>query len=778
MPSYDHDEVELLRLPAHERNSSISSTFQPLDLPPFDDDCFGTADLGEYELNSFSSYTEPKSTKPDGSTPLLAPDESTQQSENVFLSGNPRDGSATPTKGKRGPFFSGWRVGVASSACTAMAVLTLNVVLTIWASLAFPMNDGIGTLIDNDCNKSKSWALWLHIAINALSTILLAASNYTMQCLMAPTRRQLDKAHAKGSYLAVGVGGFRNMRSISWYRLTLFSLLIISSLPLHLMYNSAVFETLTARNYSVFVVSESFLQGGTYNESLPSYVWEGPEDGLDGYNGWVVDLFGPMVGQSPLVDLWTNITDLERLSPSDCLAAYTTEFVTNRGSLLAITNSSFVSSARNDSVYGWYQMEFAMITVDAAPNDPLAWICGGIEGYNAVNSTCSMTMAQGTASNWTVFNQTIEYCLSQPKDGQCTLEFSRVLMIVVITANAVKIICMVLALWDFSEEHPLVTIGDAAASFLACPDPTTKSLCMSTFEGPIQVTGKHTIDRSAKPFSRHRSLWFRAPRALRWTMTFLLFIAALIVSGALLGITVSKMQQTGSTSLTNLWTLGFGTINVRSLIQFSTGGGDTHVEPLLSMVLLANTPQIILSMLYFMYNNLATSMVAEDEWQRFSYERKPLRVTAPAGQQRSTYFLSLPYRYAIPLMVISILMHWLISQSIFLARVTILDENDVPIPADEITTCGWSSIAIVFVIVVGTVMLLVAFGMGFRRYKGFMPVAGGNSAIISAACHPHELDTNASVLPVRWGATDESEPGHCTLTSRFVSEPIPGHLYA
>lgn len=49
--------------------------------------------------------------------------------------------------------------------------------------------------------------------------------------------------------------------------------------------------------------------------------------------------------------------------------------------------------------------------------------------------------------------------------------------------------------------------------------------------------------------------------------------------------------------------------------------------------------------------------------------KKPLRVTAPQGQQRSTYYLHLPYRYSVPLIVTSALLHWLVSQSIFLVRI-------------------------------------------------------------------------------------------------------------
>ena len=60
-----------------------------------------------------------------------------------------------------------------------------------------------------------------------------------MQCLVAPTRAEIDKAHAKGAYLDVAVQSLRNLGSLSMYKVFLWSVLAISSLPLHLMSVSA-----------------------------------------------------------------------------------------------------------------------------------------------------------------------------------------------------------------------------------------------------------------------------------------------------------------------------------------------------------------------------------------------------------------------------------------------------------------------------------------------------------------------------------------------------------
>ena len=131
--------------------------------------------------------------------------------------------------------YAGWRAGAVTSVCTVAAVLTVNTVLTIWAARSFPMHDGIGTLIDGSCTKVKSWGLWLHFAINALSTLLLGASNYCMQYLTSPTREEIDKAHARRVWLDVGIQSVRNLKHISWIRIFLWCLLGLSSVPLHLL---------------------------------------------------------------------------------------------------------------------------------------------------------------------------------------------------------------------------------------------------------------------------------------------------------------------------------------------------------------------------------------------------------------------------------------------------------------------------------------------------------------------------------------------------------------
>lgn len=90
--------------------------------------------------------------------------------------------------------------------------------------------------------------------------------------------------------------------------------------------------------------------------------------------------------------------------------------------------------------------------------------------------------------------------------------------------------------------------------------------------------------------------------------------------------------------------------------------------PLISLTMVANTPQLILSICYLAYNGLFTRMLAEFEWSKYSVAFRSLRVTEPRGSQNATYRLQLPYRFSIPLIIISIGLHWVYSNCIYVSN--------------------------------------------------------------------------------------------------------------
>lgn len=133
-----------------------------------------------------------------------------------------------------------WRVAIRYCALAGCLVLLTNVIfLLVGESRAgfpsFSSNQGKRTLYDGNCDTTKKINIGVHLLINVLSTILLGASNYCMQCMSAPTREEAEQAHAKFRWVDIGVPSIRNLGKISGLRVALWLLLGISSLPLHLL---------------------------------------------------------------------------------------------------------------------------------------------------------------------------------------------------------------------------------------------------------------------------------------------------------------------------------------------------------------------------------------------------------------------------------------------------------------------------------------------------------------------------------------------------------------
>lgn len=251
----------------------------------------------------------------------------------------------------------------------------------------------------------------------------------------------------------------------------------------------------------------------------------------------------------------------------------------------------------------------------------------------------------------------------------------------------------------------------------------------------------------------------------------------LVFVATMFGYGVSQLPDGTSRSLAGLASLGYGAIDARTIMTY--GYGLTTI----GYIILANLAQPVLSFLYFSYNGLFTAMLLGYEWVSYAHQRKGLRVSRPAeGAQRSTYFLQLPYRFALPLMVLSGVLHWLVSQSIFLVAVDVYTYMGIHSDDDDFKSTGYSPIAILTTLILGMVMAAAAIGIGFTPFKEGMNVAGSCSAAMSAACHgTGDVDGfEAARSKLQWGVVDVSAEGvgHCTFSTTEVELPKVGHMYA
>jgi hypothetical protein len=112
-------------------------------------------------------------------------------------------------------------------------VLLVNIILIIVAAAAWKPQGGIATGFTGDCAVASRQSAVAHFFINLLSSLLLGASNYCMQPLVAPARKEIDVAHTVGHALDIGVPSVRNLFHIAPSRALLWFLLGLSSIPLH-----------------------------------------------------------------------------------------------------------------------------------------------------------------------------------------------------------------------------------------------------------------------------------------------------------------------------------------------------------------------------------------------------------------------------------------------------------------------------------------------------------------------------------------------------------------
>ncbi|KAH7411965.1 hypothetical protein DE146DRAFT_751110 [Phaeosphaeria sp. MPI-PUGE-AT-0046c] len=687
--------------------------------------------------------------------------------------------------------FTGWRFGALHFGLWAALVFSINLIVTIWGTTARKS----GVLLEGDCGRVDLYNNGLHVLINVLSTILLSGSNYCMQCLSAPTRDEVNKAHANKRWLDIGIPSIRNVKHLVLRHIKSVYITDCSS------YNSAVFGSLSSNDYFAFSVSKSFLEDTECRNCSASHkdvsivyrpLYENPWQSFYTTNEL------PRILEGLYQEYHAGL--LDRLEPKDCISQYATSIQSNRRNVLLVaSDENFPPPEENAYLNNSHVYWASPFYANDARN--------GQDSSNAYNWICSTLNLEGVCSNnvdgvrnnvqsWRVGNKCtggvadaqmghacdyktapVEYCLSQKAQPHCRLQFDSSIAIVVTILNFVKAVLMFYIAYCIPEE-PLITMGDAVASFLQISDRYSQGLCLLS----IHDVRKGGYRISTRQWTNERFRWKDVASRTRRAMTLSLFVITLTVVASLLVWGIVALPVGTPRGLADLVRLGYGKVDPVTAI---TGLSDD----LILNAVIANSPQVMLSMLYFSYNALFTSFLLSHEWVSYAHKKKGLRVSSrPVGEQRTDYFLQLPYRFGIPLMVLSGTLHWLVSQAIFLVSIDFYDVFGQPGTQRYFTdarsamkTCGYSPIAIITVVIFGSIMIIALIGFGRMPYKQGMPLAGSSSMAISAACHPGNIDgATSSAKKVQWGvvSVDEDGIGHCSFSTNVVTSPIKGNLYA
>lgn len=379
----------------------------------------------------------------------------------------------------------GWRFGVLMCGVSALLVFTINLSSFIWSIVRHGLGrrDGMQTLFEGDCTTASKLNTGIHFLINALSTILLSSSNYCMQCLSAPTRKELDDAHSKGRWLDIGVMSTRNLRSIATKRVASLST-CCSSLPLltlvtgltYYSYNSAVFLSIAMTDYTPIRVTTGFLSDTSTN-------WTSN-------NSWYM----PEALRLKKLNATGELDYLDNLA---CINAYAQEFQT-RGSVLVVTEDS---------------------KVDVSSLYSQGWVCDD----NELSCDISPYMAaiRTDPSNWNPdkWRQPVSYCLSESVQQLCRVQSSAHLATVVIFLNLAKAMITLSFVMNV-KVSPLMTIGDVVASYLWRSDPSTENMCLAS-KRDIKIS-KAPWPKEAKAFKSKRRRLFAAASKTRWTLCILM----------------------------------------------------------------------------------------------------------------------------------------------------------------------------------------------------------------------------------------------------------------
>jgi hypothetical protein len=174
-------------------------------------------------------------------------------------------------------------------------------------------------------------------------------------------------------------------------------------------------------------------------------------------------------------------TDYEEISWQDCAKIYNQPFVFDHGDVI-YTSPDILGKENTTSSANTTSQLYSTTFFTLNSMSYISWNYSS-KALPYAELTLNNTLiippknAPPNALNITPTYHKVTSCYSQTTVGHCKLKFNISIIIIVIICNATKAICMFLTVWN-AKEYPLVTLGDAIASFLEVSDPTTRNMCL------------------------------------------------------------------------------------------------------------------------------------------------------------------------------------------------------------------------------------------------------------------------------------------------------------
>ncbi|KAI0532619.1 hypothetical protein GGR58DRAFT_507215 [Xylaria digitata] len=507
-------------------------------------------------------------------------------------------------------------------------------------------------------------------------------------------------------------------------------------------------------------------------------------------------------------------SQLERLDKSACIKRYLEADVRHKSVLLVAANISmndrlsWVPSNTKSSLH----YRFESIPTGSRWVWEMNWLCSAFwastfPGSPEVHRWCSEEFLLSRAEDWTMqflevnTNQQVQkrlfakvdYCLSagavQDADG-CAIRYSLIVLLAVTGVNACVLTCVYFT-WNIHrartkeiargkwEEEQLTTLDEAVSSFLQHEDQHITNATFLEFSSCNDSVDFRTLNTATQSCPAVHQLqsnlrWYSGAGRLLWYTTTFVFVGWIAALSFLVARSSIALQDYSlPTDLSSLWREGVGETHAYA-ITLTKAIESFGVNAFYGTLLLANVPQILLGIAWWLANSLLTRLLLARRWARFIVKRSGLQVSSPKGQQRSSYILSLPYRYSIPLMIASALLHWLLSQAIFAVQTRgfaydLQSRSKDQFVRDEGldgSVLGYSTIAAILAL---SILLAISVSIASLAMKPLpsrkvqpgednaerlvtrMPLVLGCSAAISAACHPSPRSQEAHLDRLQWG---------------------------
>lgn len=492
--------------------------------------------------------------------------------------------------------LEGWRKSAAINIITVSMVTVLCcVLLGISSGRAGGINANF-IFYQGNCETSSKINIWLHLLVNTVSAGVLASSTFFRQLICSPTRAEVDAAHAKNTPMEIGVLSISNLFYMSPFKMLIWLLFFLTSIPIHVFFNSIIISTsYEGGNWRLTMASEAFTDGAQYYPP-GAFLWAaGGFEYLQGYGDPVntSEYFEPQSDEVRNIS-WTaqSASSWKRIEVPECVSQYVycsarTEY---RDVVMIVRSHEPSYSFSPNSSLGWSRDSVLAPLSDAeaaywdphvpatqsdslwfsancsttAVLDPRLYRATGCSQscYSACGQPTVIVEANspnGIATNYTfdfLYNDLytaeeqaaywpgtkdhnasildLEYCLVQEMQPLCKVGLVNVALLIVIVCLLIKMALSMVVFSTFRRSDLLIVLGDAIAAFITQPDVATKGRCTLDRSG-IQVKDKEGPFKQPKPRPWHQKnrRWFAAIPKARWVCSYLFFAALLSFAGGM-----------------------------------------------------------------------------------------------------------------------------------------------------------------------------------------------------------------------------------------------------